>query len=57
MLFKRLETDQSYQGTGLGLAICKKIVDNNNGYITAEGIPNQGSVFTVYLPKLTSLNV
>ena len=56
MLFKRLETDQSYQGTGLGLAICKKIVDNNNGYITAEGIPNQGSVFTVYLPKLTSFD-
>lgn len=53
MLFKRLETDQTYKGTGLGLAICKKIVDNNNGIITAVGIPDQGSVFTVYLPKKT----
>lgn len=56
MLFKRLETDQTYKGTGLGLAICKKIVDNNNGLITAVGVPDKGSVFTVYLPKKTNLN-
>lgn len=51
MLFKRLETNHSYKGTGLGLAICKKIVANNNGYITAVGVPNQGAIFTVYLKK------
>lgn len=51
LLFKRLETDESYQGTGLGLAICKKIVDNNNGLITAVGVPNEGASFAVYLPK------
>lgn len=56
MLFKRLETDQTYKGTGLGLAICKKIVDNNNGLITALGVPDKGSVFTVYLPKKTNLS-
>ena len=56
MLFKRLETDQTYKGTGLGLAICKKIVDNNNGLITAVGVPGNGSVFTVYLPKTTNLS-
>ena len=55
LLFKRLETDESYKGTGLGLAICKKIVDNNNGLITAVGIPDKGSVFTVYLPKRMNL--
>ena len=56
MLFKRLETDQTYKGTGLGLAICKKIVDNNNGLITAVGVPGKGSVFTVYLPKTTNFS-
>ena len=56
LLFKRLETDETYKGTGLGLAICKKIIDNNNGLITAIGIPGDGSVFTVYLPKNTNFN-
>jgi PAS domain S-box-containing protein len=51
MLFKRLATDLSYEGTGLGLAICKKIVDSNNGLITANGVPNVGSIFSIYLPK------
>ena len=56
MLFKRLETDQNYNGTGLGLAICKKIVDNNNGFITAFGNPDVGSTFTVYFPKNLDLS-
>lgn len=51
MLFKRLETDQSYRGTGLGLAICKKIIDNNNGFIAAKGDPGIGSIFIIYLRK------
>ena len=50
-LFKRLETEASYNGTGLGLAICKKVVENHNGYIKAKGIPNKGATFTIYLPK------
>jgi len=51
VLFKRLETEGVYTGTGLGLAICKKIVENHNGFIKADGVPNKGSVFTFYLPK------
>ncbi len=51
MLFKRLPTNEAYKGTGLGLAICRKIIENHNGYITAQGIENNGSVFTVYLLK------
>ena len=51
MLFRRLETEMDYNGTGLGLAICKKIVENHNGFIKADGIPGTGAVFTIYLPK------
>jgi len=49
-LFNRLHNKEQYVGTGIGLAICKKIIDNHKGYIFAEGIPNQGAVFTIYLP-------
>ncbi len=48
--FKRLHGKNEYSGTGIGLAICKKIADNHNGFINAEGKPGIGSVFHVYLP-------
>lgn len=53
ILFNRLHNKNEYSGTGIGLSICKKIVENHNGYITAEGKLDQGSVFTVYLPMTT----
>ncbi|MDI1255837.1 MAG: CHASE3 domain-containing protein [Flavobacterium sp.] len=49
-LFQRLHDNNEYSGTGIGLAICKKIVENHKGFITAEGKPNLGCAFTVYLP-------
>lgn len=48
-VFQRLHSNQ-YQGTGIGLAICKKIVDNHNGFIKAEGKVNEGSRFIITLP-------
>ncbi len=37
-------------GSGLGLAIVRKIVQCHGGTIHAEGVPDQGAVFTVSLP-------
>jgi light-regulated signal transduction histidine kinase (bacteriophytochrome) len=50
-LFSRLHNKQEYSGTGVGLSICKKITDNHQGFIVAQGKPKVGSVFTVYLPE------
>ncbi len=50
LLFNRLHNKDEYSGTGIGLAICKKIVENHNGFIFADGEINKGSIFTIYLP-------
>ena len=49
-LFSRLHTKEDYSGTGIGLSICKKIVDNHNGYILANGVPDKGATFIIYFP-------
>lgn len=51
VLFQRLHSRKDYPGTGIGLAICKKIVENHKGYIIADSKPDEGSVFTVFLPE------
>ncbi|MGK4567874.1 ATP-binding protein [Flavobacterium sp. 3HN19-14] len=49
-VFQRLHTDPQYKGTGIGLAIVKKIVDNHNGIVVADGIVDKGATFTIYIP-------
>jgi signal transduction histidine kinase len=48
--FQRLNVKGAIGGTGIGLAIVKKVVENHNGIISAEGKPGEGAVFNVYIP-------
>ena len=41
-------------GSGLGLTICKKIVVAHGGEISAESELNEGSTFSVRLPRRES---
>jgi signal transduction histidine kinase len=48
--FHRLVGRSEYEGTGMGLAICRKIVERQQGSITVQSSPGQGTTFTVSLP-------
>ena len=50
LLFNRLHHSKAYKGTGIGLTICKKIAENHNGYLSAEGRLDQGATFNLFLP-------
>ena len=50
-VFQRLNAKAEYKGSGIGLSICRKIVENHNGCIFAEGILNKGAKFTIFIPE------
>ena len=51
VMFKRLHSRSEYDGTGLGLPITKKLIEQLGGHITVESQEDEGSTFTVFLPK------
>lgn len=53
--FYRVNRDRNRKtgGSGLGLAIAQAIALKHEGKITVQSQPNQGSIFTIYLPTTT----
>lgn len=50
-VFKRLHNYQDFEGSGVGLSICRKIIEKHGGLITAEGVLDEGAVFTLIIPE------
>jgi heavy metal sensor kinase len=53
--FFRCDQSRSQAGVGLGLSLARAIARAHGGNITVVSTPNEGSTFTVTLPKSSSL--
>ena len=51
-IFGRLAATKHVSGTGIGLSICKRIMENHEGFIFAEGKEGEGALFTLQFPNL-----
>ncbi len=49
--FYRCDQSRSKPGIGLGLSLARAIARAHHGEITVESRPNEGSTFTITLPK------
>jgi len=45
-------TKEAGKGTGLGLSTVYGIVKQSGGYTLVQSVPDQGTTFTIYLPRL-----
>jgi PAS domain S-box-containing protein len=50
-MFQRLNGKDAYPGSGMGLTLCRKIMSLHNGFIVAESLGIEGSVFHCYFPQ------
>lgn len=49
-MFSRLHDKNSYTGNGIGLSIVKRVAENHDGLVQAQGMPGSGAAFRVLLP-------
>jgi PAS domain S-box-containing protein len=49
-VFTRLHGNAQFRGSGIGLSIVRKIIENHNGFITAEGKSGEGATFKLFFP-------
>ena len=54
--FYRSASVTGISGTGLGLSIVNDCVERHQGRISVESVPEQGTTFTLELPKVTSIS-
>jgi signal transduction histidine kinase len=50
-IFQRLIPGGDSHSVGIGLAICRKIAENHGGILLANAKPDEGAVFSLYIPK------
>ncbi|MGI6649643.1 MAG: sensor histidine kinase [Bacillota bacterium] len=53
--FYRSRFSQDKPGIGIGLTLTKSVIDLHGGFLNVESSAEQGTRFTVHLPKLTKL--
>lgn len=49
--FYRGQNVREQNGVGIGLYLSRQIIEGQGGYIMAESMPEQGSIFKMFLPK------